>query len=506
MHCETTLLSPLDVKRATTAGNVADILRQQAVAGRLCQILWIMEIWPKVDCAAAFLAAAEHGHYALVEYFCGKGMKCKLLSEAMVLAAGEDHLNMVQLLRANGADPEMDNCAAIQSAATAARWHVVEYLCQEISSQNSDARIHNVPLAHYLDAKYADHYVKAAAAGDLDQVQILYAKIAINAGMHRRALNVAAEKGHWHIVKYLHSKDVKLSMRNKDHVALLAYIAENLDMIAYLWQHAWLPPKLYLKAVRSGKWHIVEILYATASDRHRIHTFDMAIQTKNLDLVQKLQSISPISITKCHIQSAVRTGDIDIVQYILQQYPASRNVLCAITTACQSGALVIFCYLYQTYPESRNQAHILNVSIQNLQFGILTFMIRECGRSIPQKKRQNIMELAAIHGNLELVQIVYQQDPSLREYFPAYLPNVVRYGHIEVLKYIYHLGIDLCVPTYDTIHTQVEAYLSTKIWLHKHVSELKQLAATIYLIHHAKLPSPESVPEDILRIMHAIQA
>lgn len=76
-------------------------------------------------------------------------------------------------------------------------------------------------------------------------------------------------------------------------------------------------------------------------------------------------------------------------------------------------------------------------------------------------------------------------------------------GNLYLVRYLVSQGAK--VENVQTSYPEVAQYLRLKLWLHNEVSELKRLAAAVYVKHHIMLPVPDDVPTEIIKILQASQ-
>lgn len=233
----------------------------------------------------------------------------------------------------------------------------------------------------------------------------------------------------------------------------------------------------------------------------------LAVKYGSLSMIKYLSSKFDFGYHKTFFQQAlwiaVGSNKLAIVRYFHAQGLNIRTQQdYALCLACCRGHIAMATFLISIGANIKTQE---NQPIVNaVTYGELEMVkfLHQKGVNI-RMDNDKLLYLACLNGRLDMIRYLHQRGCQVRAQKSIALMRAVVMGHFEVVRYLYHSGARINVDNMPD--SKIKAYLQAKQWLTTEVSYLKRRAAAVYVSHYDLLPNPESVPEDIFRILSIMQ-
>eukprot|EP01133_Synstelium_polycarpum_P002900 gene2900-3330_t len=388
-----------------------------AESGRLNVVKWLLGQFEVSDVSSAFEYACMNGHLEVVRQLHASSRVTLTESTAPIdLAAAGGHLEVVQWLHAYRTEPatvyakdsaacgghldvlkflvesrpnESCTCSALDQAASHGHLDVLIYLWERQPPCSTVARI----------TSSASDF--AALEGHLDILKYIYTTIP-EARASDKALSHAAERGHLEVVRFLLDIGISVTSRALD------------------------------AASKHGHLEVLRVLIAESQGTVQPgDAMDLACVAGFLDVAIELHSHFPRA--KCTMLAYVGAAEADhvsIVEFLLGSRPDVQVHGEALPHACANGSTRMFQLLHP-----RNKTMPFNWYFGAVRTGNLQVLL-DLGIPLvpPHQNQPNPMELAALHGNLNLFKWLHTKGlvhPDINVVW-----NACKGGHLTFLNYI----------------------------------------------------------------------
>ncbi|OQR99245.1 hypothetical protein THRCLA_06572, partial [Thraustotheca clavata] len=383
---------------------------------------------------------ALHGYLDFLEYLHHRNFAGICSEEAMALAAGAGHLNVVIFLNEN----RTEGCSthAIDFAAAHGHLEIIKYLLAERTEGGTQKALDEACLNGHLDVvsylfdsditwieKVNNVYALNAAAstGQLEVVKYLCTR---SYGEPFLAIDFAVEYGQIAVARYLH----------QEYGAYSKIPPTDADMMAYLQttKHAslWSMNPLDFSA-GENRHDLIEWFSSTRETLYTTKAMDLAASNGHFDMVQWLYENRTEGCTSDALDYAAGNGHIDILQFLHDAYQQLSWTSLALDLAagnghltilkwlkenrdveptqqgfewaCRNGHLKVLEYLREMYPSLQGNTKALELAAKMGHVNVIEWLV--INDNVPLTL--NAMEQAMINGHTRVAKYILTQAPTL---------------------------------------------------------------------------------------------
>lgn len=322
----------------------------------------------------------------------------------------------------------------------------------------------------------------------------------------------AAEHGKLRVVKYFYRRGVNLRTLDDWAMRWTAFYG-HLEVVKFIHQKC--PDIIFCQRLVSsaaGRGHlpIVQYLHAESMKKNFVYDKDYALQKAaaygHIHVVQYLHQLG-IDITSegnLAVRWAAESGHLDVVKYL---YAHGADIhACneqAFRLAARKGHYELVCYLHAEGADL-HACHddAVRQAAKRGNMDVVHYLHAK-GADLRAHNDYAIRK-SAKHGKLEMVRYLYAHGADIRASQDYAIYLAATYGYFDVVRFLHSKGAGL--SQLQRFGGKIGAYYRIKTWLQHQVSELRRLAATIYVANYAALPDAETIPDDVLQILLAVKA
>lgn len=372
----------------------------------------------------AVKAAASNGHIRVLEDLLSRDKRGVSIQPAMLCAARDNKLAVLQWLHKRLALPDglktiaakLLELAACNGNVRMAEWVVgaagrecmVESVSQAVQSALSGGHLEMVKqLMSATSTETKLSLDEAAGNGHLLSVQWGHA----NGGVcTTEAMDTAAHHGHLEVVKWLHKHRTEgCTSRAIDNAASHGHL------VVVQWLHAnrveGCTNEAMDKAASHGHLEVVEWLHKHRTEGCTVKAMDKAARNNHVDMMQWLHDNRMEGCTQAALDDAAGSGGVNTLQWLITHRPDN---CCytrrALENAAASGHLRIVQQIYECFQNSEQGS--------------------------PQWFACEAMNRAASGGHLHVVQWLHERRPEVGSCTTAAMDCAASNGHLKVVKWL----------------------------------------------------------------------
>ncbi len=418
---------------------------------------FVKNITPNIS----LLTSCQNGNILLVNFFIEKGANHRYSEDKPLgIAAANGHLDIVKFLVDKGANIKSRNNYALRFAVQNGHYDVIRFLVKQganITVFNYEVFYTSCEYGHYdifvylmknlYDIKKLNKkklLEKAFKGGSveivhyifndvLDIYRIFYHSMTRSEFKNYKLLNIIGKYGSYDILKYMHDRHQLSDMNN---IAQVATFYGHFKIVKFLLDNY--PDELninqlVISACENGSIQMVKFVIEKGIDINTIgnNCLQHAILSGNTDLLDYLTNIGCrlTSLENFFMKSLVNLYDIETIDNL-------RN--------------------YTTFD---NQHYIDGIMSASMYCGIMKLVKYFMDKSNLNYKFYICGIIS--NGHVNIIQFLLNQNKITRQNIVCTIDNhviftIIQYGHIDMLKYLVSLDIDVYMDYSNMINSEIK--------------------------------------------------